>query len=799
MSTMFRPRLSGLRAFLQARSWISPRFTLGQRFIVYLLLLSVLPLLVLGSVSFFSSRSTVQSITDRYVQELLISRRDLLHNLLEQVEDLLTNIGSAERIVAAVREMPAEDDVYERLATQAEVGYILNRNLSLDSLVAIDVVTTSGQHFHVGDTLDFTPIDPDRATLLIETLAAQRPSVSWLGIVESLNDLPQRDHVVSAGTIIWEIDRQAATRYPLAAVVASLCPDHLYDLFGVTGRLDSGTLMVVDASNRLVVHSDQSQIGSVVAEPILSILDGPPGGAILDLEGAETAVWSVPVELSGWHILVAIPTADLNADIGVIGFATLTALLLCLGMVAVVGVVTSRKVVRPIREITQRFRDYRREPEQDRAMEPIEIRNQDEIGDLARGFNAFMAAVEDFHTSQEALRVSEERYSLAIAGANDGLWDWDLRTNTIYLSPRWYAMVGLSPEPKPVHPSTWIGRVHPEDRSGLLARVREHLSGTTPHLESEHRIRHENGGWIWLLGRGQSVRSPDGAPQRMAGSCTDVTAMKAAEEMLRLAKDRAEDANRAKSEFLAMMSHELRTPLNAIIGFSEVMQNEMFGTIGSPHYAGYARDIGESGRRLLGIINTILDLSKIESGKLVLHEEVFDVARQCKGPVDMLSESAGAAGVRFVFDIPRNLPPIRGDARLIEQALTNLASNALKASNRGGEIRLTAAVMVDHGLSISVQDHGIGMSDEDLETALAPFAQVSNGYCRSHEGTGLGLPLTRRIMEKHGGSLIIESAAGAGTTASLYFPPSRVVPGESEGSTPDPTAGADDGDLPIAV
>ncbi len=773
------------------------RFTIGQRFVVYLLLLSVLPLLFLGGVSFFSSRSTVQSLSDRYVQELLIGRRDLLQNLLEQVEDLVTSISSAQQIVDATRQLPAEDNVYRRLATEAEVGSILNRNLSIDGLVSIDLVTVSGHHFHVGGTLDFTPVGADRANRLVATLADQRPSVSWMGIVDSLNDQLPREQVVAAGKVIWEIDRETVTRYPLAAVVASLSPDHLYEMLGMADRADAGTLMVVDANQHLVVHPDRSRIGSAVSQPILHVLGDPGEAVIVDLAGAETAVWSVPVAVSGWHILLAIPTANLNVDVGVIGLATLTALIICLAMVAVVGVVLSRRIVRPIREITQRFRAYQENPERKRAMGPINVRAKDEIGDLANGFNAFMAAVEDFHASQEALRISEERYSLAIAGANDGLWDWDLRKNTLYLSPRWYAMVGLPPESTQVPPSTWVDRVHPDDRTDLQARLRDHVAGTTPHLESEHRIRHEDGGWIWLLARGQSVRAPDGAPQRMAGSCTDVTAMKAAEEMLRLAKKKAEDANRAKSEFLAMMSHELRTPLNAIIGFSEVMQQEMFGKIGSPHYAGYARDIGESGRRLLGIINTILDLSKIESGKVELQEEVFEIASQVRGPLEMLAERAKAAEVRLVSEIGTDLPFVRGDARLIEQALTNLASNALKASHRGGEIRLTAAILEDDGLSVSVHDQGIGMSDEDLETALAPFAQVSNGYCRSHEGTGLGLPLTRRIMERHGGALTIRSAVGVGTTASLSFPPHRVIHGNVRALAVSPDE--DDKELPIAI
>jgi signal transduction histidine kinase len=246
-------------------------------------------------------------------------------------------------------------------------------------------------------------------------------------------------------------------------------------------------------------------------------------------------------------------------------------------------------------------------------------------------------------------------------------------------------------------------------------------------------------------------------------------------DALRAAKDEAEAANQAKSGFLATMSHELRTPLNAIIGFSEMMLRDVMGPIGNEHYRSYIADIFASGTHLLEIINDILDLSKAEAGKLELCEDVFDPREAIRAVVTATGARAQEAGLTAIFQLPEDLPPLRADERKTRQVLFNLIGNALKFTPAGGIIEIFGRFDRQAGLEISVCDNGIGIAPEDLDRVLQPFEQVDNTLSRRHQGTGLGLPLVKAIMELHGGTLTLDSRPGAGTKATVTFPRERAV------------------------
>jgi signal transduction histidine kinase len=249
----------------------------------------------------------------------------------------------------------------------------------------------------------------------------------------------------------------------------------------------------------------------------------------------------------------------------------------------------------------------------------------------------------------------------------------------------------------------------------------------------------------------------------------------AAYEALRLAKEEAEAANQAKSGFLATMSHELRTPLNAIIGFSEMMLREVLGPVGNDHYRAYVGDIHASGAHLLQIINDILDLSKAESGKIDLSDDVFDLRDIMRTVGQLTAGRVASAELSETLDLADDLPPIRGDERKTKQVLLNLITNAVKFTPAGGRITITGRFDPQEGLSIMVADTGIGISDGDLERVLKPFEQVDSSFSRQHQGTGLGLPLVKAIMEMHGGRLFLESRLGEGTKVTVVFPPERVL------------------------
>jgi signal transduction histidine kinase len=254
-----------------------------------------------------------------------------------------------------------------------------------------------------------------------------------------------------------------------------------------------------------------------------------------------------------------------------------------------------------------------------------------------------------------------------------------------------------------------------------------------------------------------------------------ITERKRAERDLLAAKEQAELANRSKTEFLANMSHETRTPLNAIIGFSQVIAGEMLGPIGTPKYIGYAHDILVSAEHLLGIINDILDLSKLEAGKLDLAEEVIELSKTMEDLLQLADAKARASEVRIVLRCEGGVPPLLADARKVKQIVLNLLINAIKFSHAGGEVAIVLRTL-SGAVTIDVVDHGIGMDAEEVALAMTRFGQVASAWTRKHDGTGLGLPLAIGLTEIHGGTLTVRSTKGVGTTVTVAFPRERSQP-----------------------
>jgi signal transduction histidine kinase len=245
-------------------------------------------------------------------------------------------------------------------------------------------------------------------------------------------------------------------------------------------------------------------------------------------------------------------------------------------------------------------------------------------------------------------------------------------------------------------------------------------------------------------------------------------------QRLQVAKIAAETANRMKSEFLANMSHELRTPLNAIIGFSELIESRMFGPL-AERYRDYARNILTSGKHLLGLINEVLDLSKLEAGQFALHDEGIDLLHVVGMSMQFVEPQARKSNIELSHVVDERVRFIRADERRMRQAITNLLSNAVKFTPPAGSVRVVCA-RTDKGLSIIVSDTGVGMAPIDIPKALEPFHQIDSRLSRNHDGTGLGLPIAKHLIELHGGSLRISSEVNAGTTVTISLPGERILP-----------------------
>ncbi len=255
----------------------------------------------------------------------------------------------------------------------------------------------------------------------------------------------------------------------------------------------------------------------------------------------------------------------------------------------------------------------------------------------------------------------------------------------------------------------------------------------------------------------------------------DITLRKQMEISLRFAKEQADTASRAKSAFLANMSHELRTPMNAILGFSELMINETFGPLGNDKYQEYISDVYTSAGHLLEIINEVLDMSKIEAGRIELDEAEVCMAELIRSVLRMMESRIFSKGLGVYKDMPKSLPYIFADQRLIRQVLINLITNAVKFSNTGGGIYVKAE-MVDNAMQVTVKDEGIGIPEEKLEQAMEPFGQVTDKVENTgQQGTGLGLPLAKAMIELHGGTILLESQQGKGTIVRFRLPSSRIL------------------------
>jgi two-component system, cell cycle sensor histidine kinase PleC len=320
----------------------------------------------------------------------------------------------------------------------------------------------------------------------------------------------------------------------------------------------------------------------------------------------------------------------------------------------------------------------------------------------------------------------------------------------------------------------------------VRGRVLASLATAEPLARCEVWLSRSNGTGFWAELTG--VPLPSQADRMVLLMARDISDHRRIETSLREAKEQAELANRTKSQFLANMSHELRTPLNAIIGFSEIIADDSFGPDGLPMYTEYARDIRDSGKHLLTVINDILDYSKIDAGKTELSDDINDIGEVISASIRVLVGRAESAGVQVRQSVNDGLPPLVADALKLRQILLNVLSNAVKFTESGGSVMVLAGLADDGGLDIQVEDTGIGMSEAEVALAFQPFSQVESTLNRKYEGTGLGLPITKSLTELHGGSLVIDSTPGVGTKVTVHLPASRIFR-QATGAQPEPGAG----------
>ena len=388
------------------------------------------------------------------------------------------------------------------------------------------------------------------------------------------------------------------------------------------------------------------------------------------------------------------------------------------------------------------------------------------------GFTVSLTAeITDRRENEERLRESDERYRALVNLLPDAVYVH--KGGHIVLSNAAALNLFGAETSEELMGKEALDLTHPEfheivmKRRGLVVG-----EGTRTVFMRQKRLRLD-GSWFWAEVAAAAI---DWEGER-GGIVVmrDITEQIKAEEILITSKEEADIANRTKTEFLANMSHELRTPLNAIIGFSDLMQREMFGPLGNEQYADYARDIYQSGSHLHDVINDILDLSKIEAGKLDLSEAEVELGLCVERCLRVVAPRADECGLKIESKIDDALPRITADERKIKQIVINLLSNAVKFTDRGGLISVSAQYDPDDSIVFVVRDTGIGIAEKDLAQALMPFGQVDSTLSRRHEGTGLGLPLTKSLVELYGGTLSVDSTVGVGTSVIVRLPAWRAV------------------------
>lgn len=381
--------------------------------------------------------------------------------------------------------------------------------------------------------------------------------------------------------------------------------------------------------------------------------------------------------------------------------------------------------------------------------------------------------VEERRRAERALAEAEKKYRTIVENAAGGIYQVTPEGQYLSANPSMARILGYDhPEQllREIRNASTQVYVNERERREFLKAISESDLGGYAELQ----VRRKDGIQIWIGENARGVKDEEGNYLYYEGSIEDITERKEAESALREAKIQSDLASRAKSEFLANMSHELRTPLNAIIGFSEIIKNEVLGPIGQRAYWEYARDIHESGARLLKVINEILDVSRIDAGERQLNEGIVDLNKVVNACLALTSPKVTSKHLVVYNTIREDVPKIIGEELAVKQMVMNLISNAIKFTPDSGTITLKVDVDSGRELRLSVTDTGIGFDDKDIHKALSPFGQVNSEFSRDGSGTGLGLTLVNALIRLHGGRLEIMSQKGVGTSATLVFPPRRV-------------------------
>jgi diguanylate cyclase (GGDEF)-like protein/PAS domain S-box-containing protein len=502
-----------------------------QRFIAALVLIGVLPLLAAGFVGYTTARDSLLQEAQTRQRQVLANQEEQLALIQEQIESLVANIAGVEQITEALLQPSDQISTYQQLATQVQVGYILNGYLNVKGLVSIHIFGEAGTHFQVGDTLDVSE-EPNVREQILNQLEQQSESwVYWPGVLRNINARSTQRYVLPAVKPIYTFDQEKLERRRIGIVIVNYSIDALSQRFNDAYQQEGGyKLFLLDQLGRYIVHPDPQKTGEP-AEPILRHRGPADNGVFLGLfDGQEAYITQDLVERTQWSLTSVIPKGMIQEEANLIRDINLYVFALALLIVTVMAAYFSRNVVSPIRHVTQAFKRLKAG---ETGIGKLAVTGSDEVSQLAQWFNLFLDEMHRRQASDEALRISEERYELVSRATNEGIWDLNRETGTAYFSERFKEITGHGEDLDTSNLFAIYDITHPADRRKLRHAYREFLVSEHNYINLEHRILRLDGSTVYINNSCQVVHDEQGRLTRMVGSIQDITLQKEIEERLR--------------------------------------------------------------------------------------------------------------------------------------------------------------------------------------------------------------------------------------------------------------------------